>query len=91
MGFLTPDGWIDGSMDPEAQPEGVRYLWNSYDRHSTSANTLPLIGQGNLLDATQCGSGAHRNTRIWQNLLPHDILEAEHARLLPPTCLLPPS
>ncbi len=68
----------------EAQPEGVGDLRNSSKLHPTSANTLTLMGQGTLLDASEYGSGAHRNTRIWKNLMPHDILEAEHARLLPP-------
>jgi len=40
------------------------------------------MGQGILLDAPKCGSGAYRNTRIWQNLMPHDALVEEHSRLL---------
>ncbi len=48
----------------EAQPEGVGYLRNSSELHLASANTLSLLGQGTLLDASQCGSGADRNTRI---------------------------
>ena len=51
--------------------------------HPPSANTLSLLGQGTLLDAPKCGSGAYRNTRTWQNLLPQDTLAAEHARLQP--------
>ncbi len=69
----------------EAQPEGVGYLWNSSECHPASANTLTLMSQGNLLDSTQCGLGVRHNTRIWQNLLPRDNLEAEHARLRPST------
>jgi hypothetical protein len=67
----------------KTHPEGIGYLWNSSECHPASE-----MGQGNLLDATQCGSGAGRNTRIWQKLLPRDILEAEHARLRPPTHLV---
>ncbi len=68
----------------EAQPEGVGYLWNSSELNPASANTLSLLGQGTVIDASKCGSGAYRNTRFWQNLLPHDALVAEHARLMPP-------
>ncbi len=42
------------------------------------------MGQVTLLDATKYGSGAYRNTRAWKNILPHEALVAEHARLLPP-------
>ncbi len=67
----------------EAQPEGVGYLWNSSECHPASANTLALMDQDNLLDATHRGFGARRNIRTWQNLLPRDNLKAEHARLRP--------
>ena len=67
----------------EAPPEGVGYLWNSYKLHSPFATTLSILDQGTLIDASKCGSGAYRNTRIWQNLLPHDTLAVEHARLQP--------
>ena len=40
---------------------------------------------GLLLDATKCGSGAYRNMRLWQNLMPQAILAAVHARIRPPT------
>ena len=69
----------------EAQPEGVGYIWNSSDIHPPSANPLSLLGLFTLLDASKCDSGAYRNTRIWQNLMHHDTLAAEHARLLTPT------
>jgi hypothetical protein len=42
----------------ESQPGGVEYIWNSSELHPPSANTLSLLGQGTLLDATKCGSGA---------------------------------
>ena len=48
----------------EAEPEGVGYLWNSSELHPTSANILSLLGQGTLLDASKCGSGAFRNTHM---------------------------
>jgi hypothetical protein len=69
----------------ESQSEGVGYLWSSSELHPASATILSLVGQGTLLDAPKCGSGAYRNTRIWQNLMSHDALMKEHARLLPPT------
>ncbi len=68
----------------ETKPRGIGYIWSSSELHPPSANTLSLLGQGTLLDASKCGSGAYRNTRIWQNLLPHDTLTAEHASLQPP-------
>ena len=67
------------------QPGGVGYLWSSSERHPPSVDTLSLLGQGTLLDASKCGSGAYRNTRAWQNLVPKDTLAAEQARLLPPS------
>ena len=69
----------------EAQSEGFGYLWSSFELHPASTTTLSLLGQGTLLDAPKCGSGAYRNTRIWHNLMPHDALMKELARLLPPT------
>jgi len=69
----------------ETQRKEIGYLRNSSELHSPSANTLLLLGHRTLLDASKCGSGAYRNTRIWQNLLPQDTLAEEHARLLPPT------
>ena len=46
----------------------------------SSAATLSLLCRGALLDASKCDSGAHRDTRIWQNLLSHDTLAAEYVR-----------
>jgi hypothetical protein len=69
----------------EARIGGVGYLWTFSELHSARASTLPLLGQGTLLDATKCCSGAYRSTRVWQNLLTHKALVAEHACLLPPT------
>jgi hypothetical protein len=40
----------------ETQLEGIGYLWNSSKCHPTSANTLALTGQGNLLNASERGS-----------------------------------
>jgi len=34
-----------------------------------------LIGQGSLIDASKCGSGAYRNTRVRQNLMHCPALE----------------
>jgi len=65
----------------ELQPRGVGYIWTSSELHPPSTNTLSLLEQGTLLDALKCSSGAYRNIRIWQNLLPQDTLAAEHARL----------
>ena len=48
----------------EAQSEGVGYIWNPSELNPQFANTLSLLGQGTLLDASKCGSGAYRNTRI---------------------------
>jgi hypothetical protein len=42
---------------------------------------MSQLGPGSILDATKCGSGSSRNTRIWQNLLHHDTLSTIHARL----------
>jgi len=67
----------------ESQPGGVGYIWNFCEPQLPSANTSSLLGQGTLLDASKCGSGAYRNTRIWQNLLPQETMAAEHARLRP--------
>jgi len=69
----------------EAELEVIGYLWSFSELHPASANNLSLLGQGTLLDAPKCGSGAYRNTRIWQTLMPHDALKKEHARLLPPS------
>jgi len=60
---------------------GVGYIWNSSELHPPSANTLSLLGQGTLLDASNYGSRTYSNTRIWQNLLPQNIPATELARL----------
>jgi hypothetical protein len=70
-----PDPDIDGHILrlvlhlTESQPRVVLYIWNSCELYPPSANTLSLLCQGNLLDSSKYGSGAYRNTRIWQNLL----------------------
>jgi len=48
----------------ESQPRGVGYIWTSSELHLPSAHILSLLGQGTLLDASKCGSGAYCNTRI---------------------------
>jgi len=65
----------------ETQPRGVEYIRTSSELNPPSANTLSLLGQGTLLDASKCGLEVYHNTRICQNLLPRDTLAAEHARL----------
>jgi hypothetical protein len=69
----------------KAKTRGIGYLWTSSELHYACDSTMSLKGQGTLLDATKCGSGAYHNTRDWRNLLPHEALVAEHARLLPQT------
>jgi len=70
----------------ESQPaEGVGCVWDSTRIYSPTAHTLSLLGQGMLIDAPICDSWAYRNNRVWKNLVPRSVLEAEHARLLKPT------
>ncbi len=64
-----------------SQSDGVGFIWTSPELHPASADTMSRLGPGSILDATKCGSGAYRNTRIWQNLLHHDTLSTIHARL----------
>ncbi len=59
--------------------EAICALWQ-YGNPMSKPN-LDLL----TLDAPKCGSGAYRNTRIWQNLMPYDAMLKEHARLLPPS------
>ncbi len=77
----------------EAQPEGVGYTWNSSEPHPPFANTLSLLGQGTLLDATKCGSGSEptatpeygitfRPMKLWQRSTPAYC--RLHDRLTPP-------
>jgi hypothetical protein len=40
----------------ETQSGGVGYIWNSFEFHPPSANTLSQLGQGTLLDPSKCGS-----------------------------------
>ena len=64
---------------------GVGSILNSFELHPPSALTMSLMGPGILLDATECGSGAYRNTRLWQNLMSQDTLAEFQARTRPPT------
>ena len=73
----------------EAQPERVGYIRDSIELNPPIAHTLSLMGQGSLIDARKCGSGAYRITRTWQNLMPRSVLEAKYAARLPkPTMLV---
>ena len=44
-----------------------------------------MTGPASVLNAPKCSSGAHRPTRIWQNLLPKEALEEAYSNLPVPS------
>ena len=44
-----------------------------------------MMGPATILNAPKCGSGAHRPTCIWQNLIPKEMLEEAYSDLPKPS------
>ena len=42
------------------------------------------MGPSTILNAPKCGSGAHRPTHLWQNLLPKEELDEAYSNLIDP-------
>ena len=44
-----------------------------------------MMGPSTVINAPKCGSGAHRPTHLWQNLLPKEELDETYSNLKDPT------
>ena len=63
------------------QPGGFGFIWDISVRTPLPAHVLHLMGPSSVLNASKCGSGAHRPTHIWQNFFPRPELEAAYKSL----------
>ena len=44
-----------------------------------------MMGPSTVLNALKCGSGAHRPTHVWQNLLPKEELDEAYSSMPEPS------
>ena len=68
-----------------ATPEGgIGFVWNIPVGSPLPAHVLSMMGACTVLNAPKCGSGAHRPTCIWQNLLPKEELDEAYSYMHDP-------
>jgi hypothetical protein len=63
------------------QEGGLGYVWDAPYGPKLTPQVHALMGPLTVLNAPKCGSGAHRPTHIWQNLLPKGKLEEAYLQL----------
>ena len=64
---------------------GIGFIWDTPVRSLLPTHIHTLMGPSTVLNAPKCGSGAHRPTHIWQNLLSKAAaLNAAYANLADP-------
>ena len=63
---------------------GIGFVWDAPVGSPLPAHVLNIMGPSTVLNALKCGSGAHRPTRIWQNLLPKEELDEAYSNLSDP-------
>ena len=66
------------------QKGGIGFIWDTPVRSPLPAHIIAMAGPSTVLNAPKCGSGAHRPTRIWQNMLPKETLDDAYANLVDP-------
>ena len=66
------------------QHGGIVFIWDSPVIPPLPAHIIAMMGPSTVLNAPKCGSGAHRPTQIWQNLLPKATLDEAYANLTDP-------
>ena len=63
------------------QEGGLGFVWDTPSGPPLPAQIKDIMGPSTVLDTPKLGSGAHRPTRIWQNLLPTAEIETAYAQL----------
>ena len=63
------------------QEGGMGYIRDAPYGPKLSPQVHALMGPSTVLNAPKCGSGAHRPTHMWQNLLPKEELEEAYLQL----------
>jgi len=66
------------------QENGIEFVWDTLVGPPLLTYVLEIMGPSTVLNAPKCGSGAHRPTRIWQNLLPKEELDEAYSNLKDP-------
>ncbi len=63
------------------QEGGLGFVWDAPYGPKLTPQGQALMGPSTVLKAPKCGSGAHRPTHIWQNLLPKEKLEEAYLHM----------
>jgi hypothetical protein len=66
------------------QEDGIGFIWDTPVGSPLPAHVQQLMGPSTVLNAHKCGSGAHRPTHFWQNLLPKEELEEAYSNTTGP-------
>ena len=64
---------------------GIGFVWDNPLRSPLPAHVQNMMGPSTVLNAPKYGSGAHRPTHIWQNLLPKETLDEAYSNLPAPS------
>ena len=63
------------------QEGGIVFVWDTLVGPPLPTHVLEIMGPSTVLNAPKCGSGAHRPTRILQNLPPKEDLDEAYSNL----------
>ncbi len=67
------------------QVGGIGFIRDTPVGSPLLAHVQSMMGPSTVLNAPKCGSGAHRPTHVWQNLLPKDKLDEAYSNLPNPS------
>ena len=68
----------------ETQEGGTGFVWDTPVGSPLPAHVQNMTGPSTVINAPKCGSGAHRLTHLWQNLLPKEELAEAYSNLNDP-------
>ncbi len=60
------------------------FVWDTPVRAPLPTHIQRMMGPSTVLNAPNCGSGAHRPIHLWQNLLPLEELEEAYSMVNAP-------
>ena len=63
------------------QERGIGFVWDTPVRSPLRTHVQQKMGLSAVLNAPKCGSGLHRPTHLWQNLLPKEKLDEAYSNL----------
>ena len=64
-----------------SREDGIEFVWDTPVGSPLPAHVKKMMGPSTVQYAPKCGSGTHRPTHLWQNLLPKEEMDEASSNL----------